>query len=159
MTSPWGITAPSIGESPLLRHCRVRGNVAPAGPKVDQRGIDMSLRTPRSLIDDQDQEPAASLAFGVHCSVFKKRVPDGMQPETAALCRRDTYSPVLPWILGACQPRRTARNTGRVGVLVSTGPVVPGREGKPACGARDKTSDLPHECQTVQGGVLPVTSR
>ena len=43
------------------------GRCLAAGP--DEHGIDMSLR-PR------DSGSSASLAFGVHCSVFKKRFPD-----------------------------------------------------------------------------------
>jgi len=54
----------------------------------NEHGIDMSLRFPANGIS------AASLAFGVHCSVFKKRFPDGHTRAHCARmrrCRSDTH--------------------------------------------------------------------
>ena len=69
-----------------------------------QHGIDMSLRDRRTV-------RTASLAFGVHCSVFKKRVPDVTRQTEAG--RTD---------VGGTRTRssrpRTARPESRV--LVST---------------------------------------
>jgi hypothetical protein len=46
--------------------------VCPPTRRSYEHGIDMSLRLPIEI-----EQPLASLAFGVHCSVFKKRIPDG----------------------------------------------------------------------------------
>jgi len=57
--------------------CSSNGTLDAAG----EHGIDMSLRN--------ENVSAASLAFGVHCSVFKKRFPD--RRAKGAPLRRDTH--------------------------------------------------------------------
>jgi hypothetical protein len=79
-----------------------------AGPS--EHGIDMSLR-PRKT------GSAASLAFGVHCSVFKKRFPDRrVKPNTFDLgFASERHAPTC----GAGSAVRRAPPPG-LGVLVST---------------------------------------
>jgi hypothetical protein len=71
----------------------------------------MSLRLP-----DRDRTSAASLAFGVHCSVFKKRFSDGA-PGAEAGEHADVE---------ATRTRSEAANDLRFRALVSNGSTVPG---------------------------------
>ena len=77
-----------------------------------EHGIDMSLRMP-----DRDRTSAASLAFGVHCSVFKKRVSDGRARGREAGEQADVE---------ATRTRSEAANDLRFRALVSSGSTVPG---------------------------------
>ena len=71
-----------------------KGNFVPAGHTLRlgpyEHGIDMSLR-PRKT------GSAASLAFGVHCSVFKKRFPDrrAKRSQSTWASLRSGHAPLL----------------------------------------------------------------
>ena len=133
----------TIGELPAQSHCDRVGNFVPAGRHLAvgpyEHGIDMSLR-PRKT------GSAASLAFGVHCSVFKKRFPD-RRAEQRSL-RRDTH----PYSVRNRPRPRSATRVGGVGVNV---PPFRRPRGDPACGATGKTIETASGCQTE----LPVWTR
>ena len=113
------------------------GRCLAAGP--DEHGIDMSLR-PR------DSGSAASLAFGVHCSVFKKRFPD-RRVKPNMFDSGLTSEGHAPLHSAAGSAVRRAPPPG-LGVLVSRSRRSGARGAIPACGATGKTIDTPSGCQT-----------
>ena len=82
------------------------------------------------IVSPKTRRSESSLAFELHCSVFKKRLPDERARETCTPCRRDTHS------AGA---RPQVARTEEAEVLVSTGPVVPALEEH--AGVRGEESD------------------
>jgi hypothetical protein len=131
------------GRTGLRSESRLSGSLTrlrrqcPSPPGVAGHGIDVGS-DPSTRLDI-----GSSLAFELHCSVFKKRLPDGRAPRGALVSEGHTLHEVL-----GLQAARTQRERS-VGVNRSRRSGASKRS-RPACGAKSQVTDRPNPCQTLR---------